>query len=170
MGKYGQIYFFLQSVVLGRLLGIRSDLKCLSKMSFWGDFDRYIFPTICRFGEIFGIRSDLKCLSKMSFWGDLDRYIFFLQSVIFGNQKRPKMSSKCHFGEIFGNLVSGKANFSKKKFRRSAPNLEKKYKYCHFGEISALQYMSFWGDFRVKIKNNKTWKKKNNILYPLRIV
>ena len=35
---------------------------------------------------------------------------------------------------------------------------------CHFGEISALQYMSFsalqymsfWGDFGVKIKNNET--------------
>jgi hypothetical protein len=79
------------------------------------------------------------------------------------------MSSKCHFGEIFGNLVSGKANFSLKKFRRSAPNLEKKYKYCYFGEISALQYMSFWGDFGVKIKNNadsrvkKMLKESNNV-------
>jgi len=27
---------------------------------------------------------------------------------------------------------------------------------CHFGEISSLQYMSFWGDFGVKIKNNET--------------
>ena len=27
---------------------------------------------------------------------------------------------------------------------------------CHFGEISALQHMSFWGDFGVKIKNNET--------------
>ena len=34
------------------------------------------------------------------------------------------------------------------------------FKICHFGEILAIQYMSFWGDFRVKIKNNETLKKK----------
>jgi len=30
------------------------------------------------------------------------------------------------------------------------------FKKYHFGAISAIQYMSFWGDFRVKIKNNET--------------
>ena len=33
---------------------------------------------------------------------------------------------------------------------------DRKFLKCHFGEISALQYMSFWGDFGVKIKNNET--------------
>jgi len=30
------------------------------------------------------------------------------------------------------------------------------FKKCHFGAISAQKYMSFWGDFGVKIKNNET--------------
>ena len=44
---------------------------------------------------------------------------------------------------------------------------DRKFLKCHFGEISALQYMSFWGDFstsiyvilgrfRGKNKNNET--------------
>ena len=81
-------------------LGIRSDLKCLSKCHFVEILADIFFPTICHLGEIFvnqkrpkmssilnvifgrflGIRSDLKCLSKCHF------------VEILGNQKRPKMS------------------------------------------------------------------------------
>jgi hypothetical protein len=46
--------------------------------------------------------------------------------------------------------------FFLKKISALRAELGKKSKYCHFGEILALQYMSFWGDFGIKIKNNET--------------
>ena len=52
------VVHILKSVVLGRFLGrfvgIRSDLKCLSKCHFVEILADIFFPTICRFGEISG--------------------------------------------------------------------------------------------------------------------
>jgi hypothetical protein len=59
----------------------------------------------------------------------------------FGDQKQSKMS---FWVDFWGLKLTDRKCLSK----------------CHFGEISALQYMPFWGDFGVKIKSKGKIKKK----------
>ena len=72
------VVHILKSVVLGRFLGIRSDLKCLSKCHFEEIFtDIFFFYNLSFFGRFLRIRGDLKCLSKCHF-GKILADIFFL--------------------------------------------------------------------------------------------
>ena len=106
LGIFWQIYFFLESVVLGRFLGIRSDPKCLlnvildrkciSKIHFGEILTDIFFPTICGFGEIFGNQKRPKMSSKCHFGG---------------SELTDQKHLKCHFGETFGNQKRPKISF-----------------------------------------------------------
>jgi hypothetical protein len=109
-----------------------TDRKCLSKchfveiladiyfsynLSFWGDFwdqKRLKMGSKCHFGEILGNQKR----PKMAFWENIGRYIFSYNVSFLGDFGGSELTDrkclKCHFGEIFENLVSGKLNYSKK--------------------------------------------------------
>ena len=91
-------------------------------------------------------------IQKMSFgedlWGSefIDRkYLKCYFGETFGNQKRLKMSF------YFLNVILG--IFWQIYFFLESVVLGRfqDFNICHFGEISALQYMSFWGDFSTLI-------------------
>ena len=127
----------LLNVILGRFLGIRSDLKCLSKCHFVEILTDIFFPTICRFGEIFWDQKQPKMLFLGDFWGSelTDR----------------KCLSKCHFGEILTDIffynLSFLGIFPKKNFGAPRRTWKKStnivilerfqhFNICHFWEIS----------------------------------
>jgi hypothetical protein len=80
----------------------------------------------------------------MSFWRSIDRYIFSYNvsfwGDFWGSELTDRKCLKCHFGEIFENLVSGKPNFPTKKFSALRAELGKK-----------VQILLFWRDFSTSI-------------------
>ena len=103
----------------------------------------------------------------MSFWGDFGVICFNHEKVVFGSSKSKNLPKMTHFDTfLYGNHYESEY-FLKKclalraELGRSAKNIVhprrfQHFRKCHFGAIQAIQYMSFWGDFRVKIKNNET--------------
>ena len=103
----------------------------------------------------------------MSFWGDFGVICFNHEKVVFGSLKSKISPKLTHF--LYGNNheLYVESVLSKKMFGTSRRTRKKRQEYCpseeilalqkiSFCAISAIQYMSFWGDLRVKIKNNET--------------